>query len=106
LMSLTYNDLELLLFNYMLLIMVVVKQWETSMPKQQLGWAGCLSLFHGCHEPSFDDLCSKFKVIWKDKISEANFCCTYYINYFLFSTCTLCYIIHVLILALPFFCGW
>jgi hypothetical protein len=26
LMSLTYNDLELLLFNYMLLIMVVVKQ--------------------------------------------------------------------------------
>jgi hypothetical protein len=32
------------------------------MPKQKLGWAGCLSRFHGCHEPSFDYLCSKFKV--------------------------------------------
>jgi hypothetical protein len=40
----TYNDLELLLFNYMLL-MVVIKPCETSMPKQQLGWVGCLS--HG-----------------------------------------------------------
>jgi hypothetical protein len=28
---------------------------------------------------------------------------TYYINYFLFNTCTLCYLIHVLILASLFF---
>ena len=76
-----YNDLELVLFNYMLL-MVVIKACDTSMPNRSvlmiwwLGWM-CLMLLC-CHEPPFCSscvlLCSKFKVIWKDKISEANFC--------------------------------
>jgi hypothetical protein len=59
----TYNDFELLLFNYMLL-MVVIKACETSIPYD--GWDGRLACFRVAMNTlfsSFNELCSKFKVI-------------------------------------------
>jgi hypothetical protein len=107
-LQVTYNDVELLLFNYMLL-MVVIKACVHPYPTGRSWWHdggdACLACFHVAMNTlfsSFYDLCSKFKVIWKDEIFEANFyfykfgmwlspsyCCTYYNNYVLFSTCTL-----------------
>jgi hypothetical protein len=55
--------LSLCYTGYMLL-MVVIKSCMWDIHSQATTWLGWVSLtwFHGCHEPSFDYLCSKFKV--------------------------------------------
>jgi hypothetical protein len=120
----TYNDLELVLFNYKLL-MVVIKACETSVPNRSVvvtWWLGWMcSMLSCCHEPPFCNscvlICSNFKVIWKEKIFEASYIfyklffykswAFFYIYpstliMFLFSSCILWFVIHVLIIPLLF----
>jgi hypothetical protein len=120
----TYNDLELVLFNYKLLI-VVIKACETSMPNRSvvmtwwLGWMCCM--VSCCHEPLFVVFAFSYapgsRPYERKKISEANYFFykfgLFFYKYsstlimFLFSSCTLCFLIHVLIIALLFFnCSW